>query len=95
MRRNGGTFDGTGLCTVPAGQIYDPYVASYVSTDQGAGPLRPNFIPYNNMSTYTSPGNPYANLPAGPGNLIDPVAQNMMKLYPNAAVQCAERNDLR
>jgi len=79
----GGTFDGTGLCTVAAGQIYDPYVATYVSTDQGAGPLRPNFIPYNNMSTYTSPGNPYANLPAGPGNLIDPVAQNMMKLYPN------------
>jgi carboxypeptidase family protein len=78
----GGTFDGTGPCTVAAGQIYDPYVATYVSTDQGAGPLRPNFIPYNNMSTYTSPGNPYANLPAGPGNLIDPVAQNMMKLYP-------------
>ena len=80
---NGGTFDSTGLCTVPAGQIYDPYVSTYVSTDQGAGPLRPNFIPYNNMSTYTSPGNPYANLPVGPGNLIDPVAQNMMKLYPN------------
>jgi hypothetical protein len=80
---NGGTFDGTGMCTVAAGQIYDPYVATYVSTDQGAGPSRPNFIPYNNMSTYTSPGNPYANLPAGPGNLIDPVAQNMMKLYPN------------
>src|ERR1700733_13140247 len=78
----GGTFDGTGLCTVAAGQIYDPYVATYVSTDQGAGPLRPNFIPYNNMGTYTSPGNQYANLPAGPGNLIDPVAQNMMKLYP-------------
>jgi hypothetical protein len=81
---NGGTFDGTGLCSVAAGQIYDPYVSTYVSTDQGAGPLRPNFIPYNNMSTYTSPGNPAANLPTGPGNLIDPVAQNMMKLFPNA-----------
>jgi hypothetical protein len=80
---NGGTFDGTGLCSVAAGQIYDPYVSTYVSTDQGAGPLRPNFIPFNNLSTYASPGNAAANLPAGPGNLIDPVAQKMMQLYPN------------
>ncbi len=79
----GGTFDSTGMCSVVAGQIYDPYVATYVSTDEGAGPLRPNFIPYNNMGAYTSPGNPQANLPTGPGNLIDPVAQKMMKLYPN------------
>jgi hypothetical protein len=78
----GGTFNAQGVCSVASGQIYDPYVATYVSTDQGAGPLRPNFIPFNNMGTYTSPGNPYANLPSGPGNLIDPVAQKMMKLFP-------------
>ena len=80
----GGTFDSKGQCTVAQGQIWDPYVATYVSTDAGAGPLRSNFIPYNNMGAYQSPGNPYANLPAGPGNLIDPVAQRMMKLYPEA-----------
>jgi len=78
----GGTFDSTGRCSVPQGQIWDPYVATYVSTDAGAGPLRSNFIPYNNMGAYQSPGNAYANLPAGPGNLIDPVAQAMMKYYP-------------
>lgn len=78
----GGTFDSTGKCSVAQGQIWDPYVATYVSTDAGAGPLRSNFIPYNNIGAYTSPGNAYANLPAGPGNLIDPVAQAMMKLYP-------------
>ena len=85
--QTGGTFDGTGLCTVAAGQIYDPYVATYVSNDQGAGALRPNFIPYNNMGAYASPGNPKLRNAAncrGPGNLIDPVAQNMMKLYPDA-----------
>jgi hypothetical protein len=79
----GGAFNAQGMCSVAAGQIYDPYVATYVSTDAGAGPLRPNFIPFNNMGAYTSPGNPHANLPSGPGNLIDPVAQKMMKLYPS------------
>ena len=80
----GGAFNAQGQCSVAAGQIWDPYVATYVSTDNGAGPLRSNFIPFNNMGTYTSPGNAVANLPGGPGNLIDPVAQRMMKLYPEA-----------
>ncbi len=85
----GGAFDSTGQCTVAAGQIWDPYVATYVSTPDGAGPLRNNFIPYNNLGTYISPGNAYAHLPGGPGNLIDPVGQRMMKLFPEpiAAVQ--------
>ena len=85
----GGVFNAQGMCSVAAGQIWDPYVATYVSTINGAGPLRPNFIPFNNMGTYTSPGNAYANLPAGPGNLIDPVAQKMMQLFPEpqASVQ--------
>jgi hypothetical protein len=85
----GGAFDSTGKCSVASGQIWDPYVATYVATDSGSGPQRSNFIPYNNMATYTSPGNSFANLRSGPGNLIDPVAQNMMKLFPApiAAVQ--------
>jgi hypothetical protein len=78
----GGTFDATGKCSVAQGQIWDPYVATYVSTDAGAGPLRSNFIPYNNVGAYASPGNAYANLPSGPGNLIDPVARKMMSYFP-------------
>jgi hypothetical protein len=78
----GGTFNSAGQCSVASGQIWDPYVATYVSTDSGAGPLRSSFIPFNNVGAYTSPGNAVANLPAGPGNLIDPVAQRMMKLFP-------------
>jgi hypothetical protein len=88
----GGTFDSQGQCSVAAGQIWDPYVATYVSTDQGAGPQRSNFIPYNNIGTYTSPGNPYANLPNGPGNLIDPVAQKLMKLFPEPLAAVAAQS---
>jgi Carboxypeptidase regulatory-like domain/TonB dependent receptor len=85
----GGTFNAQGECSVPAGQIWDPYTGVYVSNANGDGPLRSTFIPYNNLSTYTSPGNPKLTgtpyqLAAGPGNLIDPVAQNMMKLFPAA-----------
>jgi outer membrane receptor protein involved in Fe transport len=81
----GGTFDGTGLCDVAAGQIWDPYSGTF---DSGAGgAVRSTFIPFNNVATYISSGSP--NLPANlqpapgvPGNLIDPVAQKMMGLFP-------------
>jgi len=80
----GGTFDGTGLCSVAAGQIWDPYSGVYDSSVGGA--VRSTFIPYNNVALYTSPGSPNlpSNLepPAGPGNLIDPVAQKMFNLFP-------------
>jgi hypothetical protein len=83
----GGSFDGTGRCSVDAGQIWDPYQRFF---DSGTGSAVRNndasFIPFNNLATYMSPGNPKlpANLqPAAvPGNLIDPVAMNMLKLYP-------------
>jgi outer membrane receptor protein involved in Fe transport len=81
----GGTFDGTGLCDVAAGQIWDPYSGTFDSAAGGA--VRSTFIPFNNVATYISPGSP--NLPANlqpapgvPGNLIDPVAQKMMGLFP-------------
>ncbi len=69
----GGTFDNTGLCSVAAGQIWDPYSGTFNGTIN-----RTTFIPFDNLATYTSPG------PANqvPGNLIDPVAQKMMSYFP-------------
>jgi len=86
----GGAFDSTGMCTMNGqpfypGQIWDPYSGVYNSVD--GGPVRSAIIPYNNLATYSSPGNPNLNgtpyqLPGGPGNLIDPVAQKVMNLFP-------------
>ena len=81
----GGTFDATGLCSVPQGQIWDPYTNVFNPTLNGG--VASNFIPFNNMATYTSPGNPkLAGTPFQPsntpGNLIDPVAQTLMNLFP-------------
>ena len=69
----GGAFDSSGLCSVPAGQIWDPYSGTFNGTI-----TRSTFIPFNNLATYQSPG------PANqaPGNLIDPVAQKMMSFFP-------------
>jgi hypothetical protein len=78
-------FDTSGMCNDPEGQLWDPYSGVY-DPDEG-GPVRSSFIPYNNMATYQSPGNPKLDgtgyqLPAAPGNLIDPVAFKMMQYYP-------------
>src|SRR2546429_3409562 len=79
-----GTFDANGRCSADAGQIWDPYTGVYDPV-QG-GPVRQNFIPFNNLATYTSPGNPKIAalhpIPNAPGNLIDPVAFRMMQLFP-------------
>ncbi len=82
---NQGVFDANGLCSVAQGQIWDPYSGTYSSDVQGA--VRSAYIPFNNVAAYSSPGNPNLNgtpyqLSAGPGNLIDPVAQKMMQLFP-------------
>jgi hypothetical protein len=85
---NGGTFNGSGQCSVAAGQIWDPYSGTYQAPANGtAGAYRSTFIPFNNLATYTSPGNPNLNgtpyqLSQVPGNLIDPVALKMMSLFP-------------
>jgi len=85
---NGGTFDSTGLCSTIAGQIYDPYSGSFQNPANGAaGAYRSAFIPFDNLATYTSPGNANLNgtpyqLAQFPGNLIDPVAQKLANLYP-------------
>jgi hypothetical protein len=88
----GGSFDGTGRCSVDAGQLWDPYQRTY-DGNVGAAITLPNtnpFIPFNNLATYTSPGSP--NLPANlqppnvPGNLIDPVALKMFSYFPEPNV---------
>lgn len=82
----GGTFDPvSGQCNNPAGQLWDPYSGVYDPTL--GGPVRSTFIPFNNLATYQSAGNPNLNgtgyqLPAKPGNLIDPVASKMMQSFP-------------
>jgi hypothetical protein len=85
---NGGTFNSAGLCSAIAGQIYDPYSGTFQTPANGAaGAYRSAYIPFNNLATYTSPGNSNLNgtpyqLPQVPGNLIDPVAQKLMNLFP-------------
>ncbi len=85
---NDGTFNAGGLCSVIAGQLYDPYTGTFQTPANGpAGAYRSAFIPFNNLAAYTSPGNPNLNgtpyqLPHVAGNLIDPVAQKLMNLFP-------------
>ncbi len=81
----GGSFDSTGLCSVAQGQIWDPYSGAY--DPSVGGPVRQAFIPYNNLANYASPGNSNLNgtayqLSGAKGDLIDPVAQTMMNLFP-------------
>ncbi len=87
----GGTFDNTGMCSVPAGQIWDPYSGQYDSNVGGA--VRSTFIPYNNLANYISPGSSTLGFPASlqpapgvPGNLIDPVALKMFSYFPKPNV---------
>ena len=76
----GFTFDSTGLCSDPSGQLWDPYSGKFNAADpNGPGSQRGTFIPFNNLATYTSSG---AGLPAGPGNLVDPLARNLLLLFP-------------
>jgi len=82
---NGGTFDSTGMCSAPAGQLWDPYSGSYNASL--GGPVRTAFVPYNNLATYASPGDPNLNgtkyqLSGGAGDLIDPVSYKLMQYFP-------------
>jgi hypothetical protein len=97
--RSGGTFDSAGRCSAAAGQLWDPMTSTYSSSAGGA--VRSAYIPFDNLATYMSPGNPnlagtpYA-LPNRPGNLIDPVALKMLQYFPlpNVAVGTASYNPL-
>ena len=86
--RGGGTFDSNGICSTAAsqgdGQLWDPYSGVYQA---GTGRVLQTPIPFNNLATFQSAGNANLNgtgfqLPATPGNLIDPVAFKMMQAYP-------------
>jgi hypothetical protein len=82
--RVGGTFSPAGICSNPTGQIYDPYT-SQPNAQNNASNRAP--IPFDNLATYISPGNPaipfgLGNLPAGPGNLIDPVGAKLINAFP-------------
>jgi hypothetical protein len=97
--RAGGTFNGQGQCSAAAGQIWDPMSGTFSSSLNGA--VRSLYVPFNNLATYQSPGNPNLvgtpyQLPATPGNLIDPVALKMMQYFPmpNVAVGTAAYNPL-
>src|SRR5271168_2073595 len=79
-----GTFDVSGVCSNPAGQIYDPYTSK---PDAQNNPTGRAPVPFNNLATYASPGN--SSIPFGlgklapaPGNLIDPVGAKLLQAFP-------------
>jgi hypothetical protein len=82
--RSGGTFNSAGACSNPAGQIYDPYTSKPDANNNSTGRAP---IPFDNLATYISPGNPdipfgLGSLPPKPGNLIDPVGAKFIQAFP-------------
>ena len=51
--KGAGTFNSSGICSDPNGQLWDPYTAFY---DANGNAARAVPIPNNNIATYTSPG---------------------------------------
>ena len=84
---NGGTFNAQGLCLDSSnnivGQIFDPFV---VTANPDGSWTHTNFIPFNKIQNYISPGNslsPNGILPPNtPGNLLDPVSLKLVGYYP-------------
>ena len=82
----GGDFDTNGRCSVDAGQIWDPYSGTFDENRVGGSAHGNSFIPFNNLRPLHQPGKSefqpiFNRLPAS-GNLIDPVAQKMISLFP-------------
>lgn len=78
------SFNASGICSDPQGQLYDPYSGKFDPTQVV---VRQTPIPFNNLAIYQSSGNPKLSgtpyqPPALPGNLIDPVALKLMQYYP-------------
>ncbi len=97
--RVGGTFSSGGICSNPAGQIYDPYTGKADARNNATGRAP---IPFDNLATYISPGNnaiPFGigNLPQTPGNLIDPAGAKLIQAFPspNLNVGAAAYNPYR
>ncbi len=101
----GGTFDNTGTCSDPAGQLWDPFTGTFNGNPDPAnnappGAVRSNIIPFDNLATYQSPGNPNLNgtpfqLAAQPGNLIDPAAANLFLLFPKPNLPFTSLGDIQ
>jgi hypothetical protein len=82
--RAAGAFNSTGICSNPAGQIYDPYTSK---PDAQNNAISRSPIPFDNLASYISPGNPsipfgLGNLTPTPGNLIDPVGAKLIQAFP-------------
>jgi hypothetical protein len=78
-------FNATGVCSNPAGEIYDPYTSKPDARNNASGRAP---IPFDNLATYVIPGNPnipfgLGNLPLTPGNLIDPVGAKLLNAFPS------------
>jgi hypothetical protein len=80
--RAGGSFNSAGICSNPAGQIFDPFTGHLDAA--GNGDTGRTAIPFNNLATYQSPGNPLSprQLAPVPGNLIDPVGAKLITYFP-------------
>ena len=82
--RVGGGFNAAGVCSNPAGQVYDPYTGKPDAQNNATGRAP---VAFNNLATYVSPGNPnipfgLGNLPARAGNLIDPAGAKLLQAFP-------------
>ena len=81
----GGEFDSSGMCSVAAGQIWDPY--SGITTPTRVASCATHLSRSTTLPAISAPAIPRlpANLQPTPGvtgNLIDPIAQKMMTLFP-------------
>lgn len=81
-------FSSSGQCLNANQQLWDPYTAIQTSAN---GPTAQTFVPYNNLATYVSPGPPSGmgsaiTLPAGSGNIIDPVGKLIENAFPTPNV---------
>ncbi|HTA46633.1 MAG TPA: carboxypeptidase regulatory-like domain-containing protein, partial [Bryobacteraceae bacterium] len=62
--RVGGSFSVSGICSNPAGQIFDPYTSQPNAQNNASGRAP---VPFDNLATYISPGN--SAIPFGLGTL--------------------------
>jgi hypothetical protein len=60
-----------------SGQLWDPFSGVSTVNTTGRFATRQRFVPFNNLSAYTTAG-----LPGTTGNLIDPLAAKMFLLFP-------------
>ncbi len=103
LAADGATFNSNGQCVdgqgqlLGAGQLWDPYTGTF----DGVTAVRSQFIPFNNLADYISPGNPKLNgtpfQPASgvPGNLLDPVAAKLFQLFPTPTVESSNLDVIR